>query len=501
MAGVVEWQGEKVFRTRFAELLDTALKVRARALQTSWPVPMAAAGDTCPLPLKLQAEERNMCPHIEVQFVPWGAGAIEGLTPLQHVQFALTLPHPACEASVIDPAVQEAIDFELALPTPDVDAFRQERLERLIFIAAQLEMEQSVWSEGAPPTLQPVVRRIHGPLWKMLLHAIDVQAEAFLRALQQGFPLVGVLPECEGSASAAYPSFPLSVQELRANRDALNQKVVSSLGELPHSSDILEQTLEDSQEGFMSPPRLLVPSDLRTKSLTRRIPVREERASGWRTRVVDHETESGINSATAPVDKIQHHSLDSLVVLLQRFMSAGVEAHMWKRDISKAFRRVPIQADHHDLAWTVWKSHGQIWVSQHFGMPFGTISAVYGWHRVGHMLWLILVRFFLAPANRYVDDYFGASRSGVTWSSGRILSVLSRLLGFPTDHSKDADATWEMVVLGASVQVSWKQQQIFTHVSHDKAQKYRALLQHMLDCQELAGREKPPKWQGDWGSQ
>ena len=45
--------------------------------------------------------------------------------------------------------------------------------------------------------------------------------------------------------------------------------------------------------------------------------------------------------------------------------------------------------------------------------------------------------------------------------------------GFPTDHSKDADATWEMVVLGASVQVSWKQQQIFTHVSHDKAQKYR----------------------------
>ena len=319
---------------RFAELLDTALKVRARALQTSWPVPTAAAGDTCPLPLKLQAEERNMCPHIEVQFVPWGAGAIEGLTPLQHVQFALTLPHPACEASVIDPAVQEAIDFELALPTPDVDAFRQERLERLIFIAAQLEMEQSVWSEGAPPTLQPVVRRIHGPLWKMLLHAIDVQAEAFLHALQQGFPLVGVLPECEGSASAAYPSFPLSVQELRANREALNQKVVSSLGELPHSSDILEQTLEDSQEGFMSSPRLLVPSDLRAKSLTRRIPVREERASGWRTRVVDHETESGINSATAPLDKIQHHSLDSLVVLLQRFMSAGVEAHTKRSVVS-----------------------------------------------------------------------------------------------------------------------------------------------------------------------
>ena len=60
------------------------------------------------------------------------------------------------------------------------------------------------------------------------------------------------------------------------------------------------QVLADCEQHFMSFPAL-VPADLFDKSLTRRIPVREERAKGWRTRIVDHETESGINLVTEPV--------------------------------------------------------------------------------------------------------------------------------------------------------------------------------------------------------
>ena len=46
------------------------------------------------------------------------------------------------------------------------------------------------------------------------------------------------------------------------------------------------------------------------------------------------------------------------------------------------------------------------------GMPFGIVSAVYVWHRVGFALWYIVVG-LLAPMGRYVDDYFGASKTGV----------------------------------------------------------------------------------------
>jgi hypothetical protein len=209
--------------------------------------------------------------------------------------------------------------------------------------------------------------------------------------------------------------------------------------------------------------------------------VREGRSSGWPTRVVDHETESGVNAAAASADKIHHDSLDSLVTVIQKFMTAGVTASMWKRDISKAFRL----ANHHDLAWTVWQAEGKIWGAQHFGMPSGTVKGVYASHRVGRMMWLILVRLFKAPACRYMWMYFGASRSGVAWSAAPILTVMPRLLGFPTDSSKDADATWDMVVLGALVSISWAEQKVLTRVSSDKAKKDLFVLQQMLDSNSL----------------
>ena len=419
------------------------------------------------------------------RFVPWGVGAIEGLTPLQHFYFAINVQHPACEALVIEPDLEEAIGFELSLPSHEIDAFRQGVLQRLVLIATELEPLQRLWAAQAPQSLQQLVVQIHGPLWQLLLHELGIEGSLFLKALQQGFPLVGWLPPCEGYATAACPTPLISVNDLRAGRDSFNDRVVQSLVELPYSSDILEQTLEDAESGFMSSPRLLVPGDLADKSLTRRIPAREERSTGWRTRVVDHETESGVNTATMPVDKIHHDSVDSLVSILHKFMTHGLTADMWKRDISKAFRRVPVAAEHHEFAWTVWKSHGQLWISQHFGMPFGTVSAVYAWHRVGHMMWLFLVRLFKAPACRYVDDYFGASRAGVIFSAAKVLTILSRLLGFPTDHAKDDDATWSLVVLGALVTVSWDEQKVFTRVNPDKAQRYQAVLKQMLDSNML----------------
>lgn len=61
---------------------------------------------------------------------------------------------------------------------------------------------------------------------------------------------------------------------------------------------------------------------------------------------------------------------------------------MWKRDVSRAFRCVPVAADHLETAWAVWVHQGLLWVAQHKGMPFGTVSAVYaaprGIHPAAH---------------------------------------------------------------------------------------------------------------------
>ena len=74
--------------------------------------------------------------------------------------------------------------------------------------------------------------------------------------------------------------------------------------------------------------------DLSRINITRRIPVRELRSKGWRTRPVDHATESMINDATRPSDRVRHDNIDVLVRILVSFVSACTPAMMWKRDIS-----------------------------------------------------------------------------------------------------------------------------------------------------------------------
>ena len=168
------------------------------------------------------------------------------------------------------------------------------------------------------------------------------------------------------------------------------------------------------------------------------------------------------------------------------FMRAGVCPRMWKRDISRAFRRVPVSQSHLDLSWVVWLHLGVMHVAQHLGMPFGTISAVYAWHRVGFALQWLLIRHLKAPCGRFVDDFFGVSKEGVFWTAGRCLTVLSHVLGFPTDEEKSANDLMTMIVLGIETAIDWPRRSIRTALDPIKAEKWLALL---LQCLEANGMQ------------
>lgn len=418
------------------------------------------------------------------------------MSPLEHVAFALHVPHPSEVPLPMDLELRDAIQFECAATAEAIDAWREVMLGRLVHLHASLQTEQDEWVQGAPVALQPCVASFHGPLWRMLLEECGVPADSFLQHLQQGFPLVGQLPPCEcESRPHVFPDV-ASVRELRQARPWLNQEVLESVKELPYSADILSQTLADSAMHFMTLPRPLMPEDLQTKSFTRRIPVREERASGWRTRVVDHMTESGVNLCTQPVDKIRHDNLDTLSEIVLKYFEADCPVHLWKRDISQAYRRVPVAMTHWEFAWVVWLHEGVYMTAQHTGIPFGAVAAVYSFHRAGGFLCKILRKAFRCPAARYVDDFFGVSRAGVLYHAGKVLSVLSRFLGFPTDDAKDAQETVWMICLGAQVRVMFASKQLFTCVAPAKAAKYSELLEIMLttgvlspgEASKMAGR-------------
>jgi hypothetical protein len=366
---------------------------------------MAIAEFDCGVPIRLQqcvldgSDESQgspvECGSLRDPWVPRGLGALKGLEPLEQVAWALHVEHPSSKQQQSRPELCAALQYELDNTSEEIDEFRSGLIFEVLRAAESMRAEQIAWC------IQPLTCAIHGPLLLSLLSRSGfVGAESLVKDCCQGFPLAGDLPLCEGAASpCVFPPADLSVEELRSLRPTLNSRVINAIKELPFSEDIMTETWADSEWGFMTEPRLLEADDLVSKTLTRRLPVREE------SQRVAHpncgsRTESGVNPATRPADKIATDILDVLVLIVMFFLDAGIMPQQWKRDISKAFRRVPILAAHLDLAWVVWRALGLLWVSQHRGMPFGTISAVYGWHRVGHALWWLLMILFKAPAAR-----------------------------------------------------------------------------------------------------
>ena len=81
--------------------------------------------------------------------------------------------------------------------------------------------------------------------------------------------------------------------------------MLAGVRELPFSDDVLDITREGAASGVMTEPVPLEDIDLTEVTLTRRIPVREHRAKGWKTRIADHTTASLLNGATFSSDRVR----------------------------------------------------------------------------------------------------------------------------------------------------------------------------------------------------
>ena len=92
----------------------------------------------------------------------------------------------------------------------------------------------------------------------------------------------------------------------------------------------------------------------------------------------------------------------------------------------------------------------------------------------------------MVPTGRYVDDFFGALV---------VLSILTSLLGFPSDYAKNADHAAAMTVLGSLCTLSFADRILFTQVDAAKAAKHSSQLREIRsqvcspgNASKLAGR-------------
>ncbi len=155
--------------------------------------------------------------------------------------------------------------------------------------------DQRVWSSHADPRLRKVVSLIHGPFIQWVCETYGFEDCHLVENLLNGFPVTGWLPACPydsvpDSVHNKHP-VPWSTDDLVSCRFELNCYVVGKVKSMEFEEDILSDTLLDAELGAMSDPVPWTGDSMNEVNVTRRIPVREERSKGWRTRVVDHETE------------------------------------------------------------------------------------------------------------------------------------------------------------------------------------------------------------------
>ena len=84
---------------------------------------------------------------------------------------------------------------------------------------------------------------------------------------------------------------------------------------------------------------------------------------------------------------------------------------LFKADISSAFRRIPLKPEHSEFAYVAFRSHEGVSFWQHHAMPFGAVSSVHHWDRVGSLLCALARRILKIPLCRYVDDFFSGERA------------------------------------------------------------------------------------------
>ena len=70
-----------------------------------------------------------------------------------------------------------------------------------------------------------------------------------------------------------------------------------------------------------------------------------------------------INPCTWLWDSMAHDTADVLVWAMLRFMDSGRPARQWKRDVKRAFARLPTWRGHRDLCGSVWQHEKVKWFS------------------------------------------------------------------------------------------------------------------------------------------
>ncbi len=299
---------------------------------------------------------------------------------MQQVRWALNAEHPMQKTPEVKAPDSwwEALKYETETPTGEVDRMREDKLDHYAELAMELLPQKEAWLATVPEPLKHMMRNVHGPLIARICKDMGFEDETFLERLRLGFPVAGMMDHSMVGMLAEHgrPGL-MTLDALWRNRADFNAKSLSMMKETEHSGDLTDLAWEDEAEGWMTPPAELTQERLKDILISRRMSVREWKASlkKMRTRPVDHGSESGLKAATESTERTQVQGLEFLITMVLYMLKQQVDPEMWKRDLKSAFRNVPLCQEHAWCSWSAWSAGGKLWLSRHLAAPFGWVSS------------------------------------------------------------------------------------------------------------------------------
>ena len=216
-------------------------------------------------------------------------------------------------------------------------------------------------------------------------------------------------------------------------------------------------------------------------------------------RIVDHMAENYCNATVFAKRKLQNDGLDDLEYIIFKMLELGLQPRLSKGDVSKAYRLLLAKVDNILFNAVVYSYKGELYVSTHLAMPFGAVGSVWAFHRIANLVLAFVRQPCKCPLLKYVDDFFAATRRGISVSGICLANMAMTCLGIPFDPRKTFLFQEQMVILGAKLSMMWAKRGYHLCIEDDKRRRGRKKLSECFDEKKMeAGVASKSAGQLNW---
>ena len=316
---------------------------------------------------------------IQVCIEQWPRRGLEDAEAIARLEFMLQAresPVPfEINSELVDARMKDAAVWVAETPHAEVIRWREAAVTSLEKRAAILKEMGTcdAWFSRAHVDVKQVSQQFNGPLAEWVaVQAKYVDPEA-VQMFRKGARVIGRLA-CSGVGTPKEYKPGLPSAELRDTCKLHNEQLLKSLRQDPHVEALVQEMKLEASKGLMTD--LLPAGDIDQESnlIARRFAIEQGRREDGtiKIRACDDEKESGCNKATQPTEKLHCDGIDWLCALAMILHMAGVEhMKMWKADVTKAYRRIPVHPSDHWMMWVAVLIGDEPMVARHNATPFG----------------------------------------------------------------------------------------------------------------------------------